>query len=244
MSGEPGIMTCKGVNGTITFDGTWVKIDRKGLLARTTVGKGEKRIALTQISSVRWKAPTMMGPGFISFSLPGSTEVRSYDARHDENAVLVNRSQVNAFRALKDKIEEAVAQHNAPSPSPAAVVPTTPDPAEQLKKLAELHQGGLLTDERICRKESGHCRSALVGDSLRRASPPAPRPTGPDRASRVPTRAPRSDRVRLELDRGCSVTDSSLGYIRGSPTHDQLNRVNPSTTRADTRSDFAVTLAL
>jgi len=36
----PGVMKCKGINGTIRFDGTWVTIDRsKGILARSTVGK-------------------------------------------------------------------------------------------------------------------------------------------------------------------------------------------------------------
>jgi len=60
----PGVMKCKGVNGTIIFDGTWVTIDRtRGILARGTVGKGEKKIALTQITSVRWKAPSAMMRG-------------------------------------------------------------------------------------------------------------------------------------------------------------------------------------
>ncbi len=69
---------CKGVNGTVIFDGTWVTIDRgRGLGIRPTLGKGsEKRIALTQISSVRWQAPTRMNHGFVSFSLPGSTTTR------------------------------------------------------------------------------------------------------------------------------------------------------------------------
>ena len=74
---EPGAsqpMTCKGVNGTVTFDGTWVTISRTGFLARSTVGKGEKRISVSQITSVRWKPPTKLIRGYISFALPGGNE--------------------------------------------------------------------------------------------------------------------------------------------------------------------------
>lgn len=74
----PGVVKCKGINGTIIFDGTWVTIDRtKGILARGTVGKGEKKIALTQITSVRWKQPSHTIRGYIAFSLPGAVERRS-----------------------------------------------------------------------------------------------------------------------------------------------------------------------
>ena len=159
----PGVMRVKGVNGVIIFDGTWVTIDRtKGFYARTTVGKGEKKIALTQITSVRWKAPSAVVRGYISFSLAGGVETRSRfgkqttNAAKDENAVIVAHSQAEEFLALKAKIEEALGAHHAPSPAP---VPTAPvdDPADQLKKLADLHQSGLLTDEEFAAK-----RAALV----------------------------------------------------------------------------------
>ncbi len=156
----PGVMKCKGVNGTIIFDGTWVTIDRgKGILARSTVGKGEKKIALTQITSVRWKAPSAMVRGYISFTLPGGNETRSrfgsqtVDAAKDENAVIVAKSQTDEFLALKTAIEDALGQHHAPNTAPAS----TTDPAEQLKKLADLHQSGLLTDEEFATK-----RAALI----------------------------------------------------------------------------------
>ncbi len=135
----PGAMRCKGYNGTVTFDGTWVTIDRnKGFLARASVGKGEKKIALSQISSVRWKQPGRFMNGYISFSLPGGVETRSgfgsqtYDAVKDENAVIVTRKHADEFLMLKEKIEGAIARREAPAPSAAPV----DDPAEQLKKLA------------------------------------------------------------------------------------------------------------
>ena len=158
----PGVMRCKGRNGTVTFDGTWVVIDRsKGFFARTTVGKGEKRIAVSQITSVRWKKPGSMMVGYISFSLPGGVvglaaeSGTSLDAAKDENAVLVERKHTDEFLALKEKIEEAIAQRGAPQTAPPAA--PADDPAEQLKKLGELHDSGLLTDEEFATK-----RAAIV----------------------------------------------------------------------------------
>ncbi len=142
------VTRCKGFNGTVIFDGTWVTIHRtKGLQARMA-GKGEKKIALSQMTSVRWKRRKMMR-GFISFTVPGN------EARSTQDVVLVTPSQTEEFLALKAKIEDALAQHHAPSP-PSAVA-ATDDPAEQLKKLADLHQSGLLTDEDFAAK-----RAALV----------------------------------------------------------------------------------
>jgi Domain of unknown function (DUF4429)/Short C-terminal domain len=160
---DTGVMRAKGVNGVLIFDGSWLTIDRsKGFLARTSVGKGEKKIALTQITSVRWKQPSALVRGYISFSLAGGNETRSRfgkqttDAAKDENAVIVAHTQADEFLAIKAKIEETLAQHHAPAPaSPSAAA--ADDPAEQLKKLADLHQSGLLTNEEFASK-----RAAIV----------------------------------------------------------------------------------
>jgi hypothetical protein len=57
----------KGVNGTVEFDGDFVTIKRTGTLARMTVGKGDKRIPVAQITAVQWKPPSALIRGFISF---------------------------------------------------------------------------------------------------------------------------------------------------------------------------------
>jgi hypothetical protein len=155
-------MTCKGVNGTVIFDGSFVTIDRtKGFFARATVGKGTKKIALAQITSVRWKKPGAGVRGYISFSLPGGVETRSrfgnqsVDAAKDENAVLVAKSQTPEFLALKQVIEDALASHHSQNGPQAA--PAESGPADRLKELAELHESGLLTDEEFAEK-----RAALI----------------------------------------------------------------------------------
>jgi len=159
---RPGEIRCKGVNGSVIFDGSWVTIDRnKGFYARGTVGKGEKKLAVSQITSVRWKPPTAMVRGYIGFTVPGGNETRSrfgkqtVEAAKDENAVIVAKSQVDEFLALKKTIEDAIAQHLAPNATPASAQPAAePDPADQLKKLADLHASGLLTDEEFASKRA------------------------------------------------------------------------------------------
>ncbi|MFZ0668503.1 MAG: DUF4429 domain-containing protein, partial [Acidimicrobiales bacterium] len=105
----------KGVNGTLSFDGRMVTISRKGAMARTTVGTGEKRIPVHSITAVRWKAPSHLVRGFIAFTIAGGIENQkgfgrqTVDAARDVNAVVIKLSQAQAFEALRDEIEAALA---------------------------------------------------------------------------------------------------------------------------------------
>jgi hypothetical protein len=140
---------CKGINGTVEFDGSFVTIKRTGALARMTVGKGEKRIPLSQITAVQWKQPSQLIRGFISFTIAGGIENKrgfgkqTVAAAKDENAVVVGHTQVTEFLELRSAIEAAIADHHAPSTRPAP----PPEQPSKLKQLKELHDSGLLTDE-------------------------------------------------------------------------------------------------
>jgi hypothetical protein len=140
------LIEAKGVNGQVTFDGSFVTITRKGFAARATVGKGEKRIPVASIAAVQWKAPGAMTRGFIQFTVPGGSERRSQfgsqttDAAKDENSVLVAKGQVAEFEALREAIEGALA-------SPAASAAPALSVGDELRKLAELRDAGALTDE-------------------------------------------------------------------------------------------------
>lgn len=102
----------KGVNGTVLFDGGFVTIRRKGMSARMTVGKGDKRIPLRSISAIQFKPAGMTTRGFIQFTIPGGSERRSrmgsqtIDAAKDENSVLFSKGQQAEFEGLRDAIEE------------------------------------------------------------------------------------------------------------------------------------------
>ena len=51
------LIEAKGHNGQVAFDGDFVTINRKGFFARTSVGKGDKRIPVASIAAVQWKEP-------------------------------------------------------------------------------------------------------------------------------------------------------------------------------------------
>ena len=138
----------KGRNGTVVFDGNFVTIMRKGVMARATVGKGEKRIPLASISAVQLKPAGAVVNGFIQFTMPGGNERRSsfgkqtQNAAGDENSVMFTKAQMLAFLALRDEIEQAIISRSTPqSPVPApANVP------EQIQQLASLRDQGILND--------------------------------------------------------------------------------------------------
>lgn len=143
-------MQVKGHTGTVEFDGSFVTITRSGM-ARLTVGKGDKRIPVASITAVQWKPPGMLVNGYIQFTIPGGNEQRSragsatFDAGKDENSVLFTKAQAPKFEELRAAIENAIAQRYAPQPmyvpQPAASV------ADELAKLGQLVNQGLLTHE-------------------------------------------------------------------------------------------------
>ncbi|MFI6582629.1 DUF4429 domain-containing protein [Embleya sp. NPDC050493] len=149
----------KGYNGTVTFDGQFVTLTRKGFIARSTVGKGEKRMHISQITAVQWKQPGMLVNGFIEFTLPGGMERRSQlgrqtrDAVGNENAVVVTRSQAAAFEPLRKALEAAVAEQHRIAPT-ARSGAAEPDLAGQIRELGELRRTGVLSDDEFAAAKS------------------------------------------------------------------------------------------
>lgn len=143
------MLQARGQSGTVTFDGTFVTISRTGL-SRLTVGKGDKRIPAASITAVQWKSAGALVNGFIQFTLPGGNERRSragsqtFDAARDENSVVFTRKQEAAFAAVRQAVEQSIAQRYAPqqtyAPAPSSV-------ADELAKLGQLVQQGLLSRE-------------------------------------------------------------------------------------------------
>ncbi|MCC3280719.1 DUF4429 domain-containing protein [Arthrobacter sp. zg-Y40] len=145
--------------GYVSFDGHYVTIQHLGL-GRFTVGKGVKRIPITSISSIQVKPSGALVSGFIQFSLPGGTEMRSQfgrqstDAAGDENSMMIYGNEPD-FLALRDAIETAQRELHQPR-----VVQTAPDAAQpddvfaQLEKLGKLRDAGILTNEEFEAKKA------------------------------------------------------------------------------------------
>jgi hypothetical protein len=139
----------KGKGGQVAFDGEWLTITRKGFLAAATVGKGEKRLHVSQVTAVQWKPAGAMVNGFIQFTIPGGVERRSgfgsqtTSAAQDENSVVFTKKQMPAFEELRTAVDEAIAaQHLQPGAAGSPAVA-----ASAADELAKLLQSGALTPE-------------------------------------------------------------------------------------------------
>lgn len=117
------MISARGTNGTITFDGRVIAIERKGFMARSTVGVGTKTIPVANVVAVQWK-PAGLTAGFIALTIAGGNEVRSRFGRQartamtDENTVAFHLRRQPEFEQVRAAIEQAVNTAAAPSTGP------------------------------------------------------------------------------------------------------------------------------
>jgi len=150
---DDAVIYAKGVNGQITIDGHWLTIERKGW-GRVGHSKGDRRIPLSSITAVQVRPAGSLANGFIRFTVPGSPELRGglNNAGKDENAVIFNKKHSDDFEKVRLAVEDyIVTQRSGPAPLPAPAA--QPDIAEQIKKLGELREQGLVTDEEFKAKK-------------------------------------------------------------------------------------------
>jgi hypothetical protein len=143
-----------GINGQIEFDGQSITIKRKGAMALMTQGlKGDKRIPISNIVSVQFKSANAFVNGYIQFATAAS-ESRGgvLDAGTDENSVIFRKNRQLEFEGLRDAVEAASQQARAPQ----VIVQQTavPDVADQLKKLADLRDSGVLDAEEFAQQKA------------------------------------------------------------------------------------------
>jgi hypothetical protein len=140
----------KGVNGQIAISGDWLTIERKGL-GRLGHSKGDRRIPLASITAVQMRPAGTFTNGFVKFTIPGSPELRGglNNASKDENAVVFKKKHRAEFDAVRGRVEDYIGHKNAPE-----AAPTTPDITDQIKKLGELHDAGVVTDEEFEAKKT------------------------------------------------------------------------------------------
>jgi len=173
----------------VEFDGHFVTIRHKGALGRMTVGKGEKRIPLSSITSVQIKPAGSMVNGFIQFSIPGGIERRSsfgsqtFDAAGDENSVIFTKDQEPQFLILRNEIEKSIIARSGPQ---VQVIPGGPGTSklDELKKLAELRDAGVLDEAEFAAEKQRIMQSG--GSTL-------PPPTSPATSIDDPSGASKSD---------------------------------------------------
>ena len=143
----------KGSNGVITIDGDWLTIDRKGF-RRARHLTGDRRIPLASITAVQLQYARVFTDGFIRFTVAGSgsAEFRGglQNAMRDENAVTYRRRHAKGFNIIRAAVEQYISTHHAGTRSGAS----EPDIPEQIKKLGELRDQKLITDEEFEAKKA------------------------------------------------------------------------------------------
>ena len=148
-------MEIKGHTETVLFDRDFISIERKGFLARASVGKGSKRIPLASVTAVQWKPAGATVNGFIQFTLSGGNERRSRfgsqttDAASDENSVVFTKKQMGDFEELRAAVESAIVERSRAGSGGGQV-----DVVEQLEKLARLRDAGVVTSGEFDEKKA------------------------------------------------------------------------------------------
>ena len=154
------IYVASGSNGQVYLYEDHVSITRNGFGAiMTSMARREKDIMLRDISSVELRKSGVLNPGFIRFGHSGGPEPRRaiglvpFDAiSNDTNAVTFNSEQQDRFEILRRKIERQrsdIRPIQAMSPSQTPLL----SPMDELKKLAELKEMGIVTEEEFEQKK-------------------------------------------------------------------------------------------
>jgi len=139
----------KGINGQIELYENKIVIKRQGFVAFMTQGfKGDKEILLKHISSMQCKKVGFFTSGYIQFAFLGGSETKKglVDAAHDENTVMFNLKQQEAFLKLKEQAEKIIYSVEQGSASKSSGL-------DEIEKLASLRDKGILSEEEFIAKK-------------------------------------------------------------------------------------------
>lgn len=149
MSDDAQLKEFKGYNGTLILTPTGVIIKRgvKGFLLGGGMLRGDKTIPYKSIVAVQLKKAGMLA-GYIQLTLTGGSEAKAgvFQSTKDENSINFHASGGNndKFEEAKRLIEERIsADSNTPQNNPL----------NDLEKLAELKDKGIITDEEFQQKK-------------------------------------------------------------------------------------------
>lgn len=151
-------MTATGFNGTMEIDDAMVII-RHGKVYKVVGGSlaGEKQIPISSILSVRFKAATSMWNGFLQIGVLGGSVVggrSAIAAATDENAVMFRPKQQPAFERMYAYLQKRAAENAKSAATGPIVHAPAPDLADQIRKLAELRDQGVVSETEFQTKKA------------------------------------------------------------------------------------------
>lgn len=149
MTDQTQIKEYKGYNGSIILTDTGVIIKRgvKGFLLGGGMLRGDKTIPYKSIVAVQLKRAGLTA-GYLQLTLVGGSEAKAglFQSTKDENSINfhANRGNNDNFEEAKQAIEERIsADSNKPQHNPI----------NDLEKLAELKDKGIITEEEFNQKK-------------------------------------------------------------------------------------------
>ena len=164
------ICSARGRNGQVHLFEDRVLITRQGFVSAFSFGfRGDKEILIQEITSIGWKEPGFT-TGYIHFGyrggqMPVRTSVFADDSIvNNEDAVIFTEEHQPDFERLKKLLEERRAEINRPQVITA--VAEGPSPMDELKKLAELKEMGIVTEDEFEQK-----KETTLGSLTRRRHP-------------------------------------------------------------------------
>ena len=137
--------TLKGLGGELKVYEDRVEINKKGQGLIT--GNTTKTLPMANIMSVS-VSPSMFWRGFIEFSVPGGKDSSNIqEALYNENALPLKAfGQNEEARKIKAYVEERI-MYYANNKGGTTIVQQAISPAEEVKKMKELLDMGIITQE-------------------------------------------------------------------------------------------------
>lgn len=147
------VMVAKGSGGRITLFEDRIKIKHEGVIGLTKgIYKGDKEIPIDQITAIQWRDPSPLLAGHIQFTIMGGSS-DSKGGSLDENSLMFNGKDKAEFARLKVEVEKRMAVYRNARLG-GTVAPAQPDLTDQIRKLAELRDAGILTEEEFASKKA------------------------------------------------------------------------------------------
>ena len=124
---------------------------KAGTLNRT---KGTKKLYYSDLTSVQFKLPGAFFAGYIQFEYPGS-DTTNKSPYESENAVVFNKKDnVKLMEEIYKFVEKRISEEKQAKRAPAGtVIQQAASPAEELKKMKELLDMGIITQEEFDAKK-------------------------------------------------------------------------------------------
>jgi hypothetical protein len=149
----PGVpLTATAGDGTVSFDGTTIRIEWTEWAEETKKAAGPQEFALTSVNGVEWVPIVGFTNGFLRFRVAGASALQP---KHDPKCITWGMLREGGTTSLLAAAVIASLPHpNAPaSESPAELSAASADSdnhdtvLRRLRELGDLHRDGILTDE-------------------------------------------------------------------------------------------------